>query len=174
MSSPTDEQLPGGPGVDPIKIVESEQVHLKDLCDTLEAIADGFPGATTPSVARSAAEILRDELPRLHCHEEKILYPLLLQRVLPEDNIEEILAGFGLEHAMDEGYAEEVLALLDQLAAGMEMANAEMAGYLLRGFFESLRRHLRWEGIIILRLARQRLTDEDLARMSVQMLKECS
>jgi hemerythrin-like domain-containing protein len=164
----------GPPDPDPIKQIEGEQAHMMVLCDMLETIADEISDNMKPSTVVMAARSLRHELPRLHRHEEQLLFPLLAKRALPEDDIEEILDGFRQENAMDEGYAEEVLTILDRLALGQGLENLEMAGYLLRGFFESLRRHLRWENIVILKLARQRLLQEDLVQMSHQLsMEEC-
>ena len=174
MSSKGEKQIKKPLDPDPIKRIEDEQAHMMALCDMLETIADEIPDNLNPSTFVMAARSLRHELPRLHRHEEQLLFPMLAKRAWPEDNIDEILDGFRQENAMDEGYAEEVLTVLDRLSLGRGLENLEMAGYLLRGFFESLRRHLRWENIILLKLARQRLQEDDLAQMSHQLSSESS
>ncbi len=159
---------------DPLKLIEKEQSHLLSLCDRLEEIADEFPDHSNSDTSKKVAQELRSALPRLHNHIQQILFPMLQKRALPQDSIEEIIAGFTHEHAMDDGYVLGVLEILDELSIDrrileLRAANYEAAGYLLRGFFEALRRHLRWQNFIVLRLARQRLRDEDLIELSHQM-----
>ena len=163
----------------PILQIEAEQVHLLALCDRLEEIADNLPGNLFPISFETVARELRSKLPRLHRHMELALFPALKKRALPEDNIDELIAGFTHEHAMDDGYVLGVLEVLDRIAAGPlvsdgETENYEASGYLLRGFFEAMRRHLRWQRFIVLRLARQRLSDEDLIEVADQMSIETS
>jgi len=162
-----------------IRLIEEEQAQLLTLCDSLEKIADELPyklerGRLRPDAPTIVARQLRHRLPRLHRHIEQLLFPMLKKRALPEDCVEEIIAGFTHEHAMDDGYALGVLEVLNELSLdrrlpGLRAINDEAAGYLLRGFFEALRRHLRWQHFIVLRLARQRLTDKDLAKLARQI-----
>ena len=50
-----------------------------------------------------------------------------------------------LEHIEDECFAEEVQFELQQIATGQPVLAPEATGYMLRGFFEGLRRHVRHE-----------------------------
>ena len=49
------------------------------------------------------------------------------------------------EHCEDECFAEELTEMLERLGAADQTVNAETAGYMLRGFFTSLRRHVGFE-----------------------------
>ncbi|MCA1443802.1 hypothetical protein I6F07_27045 [Ensifer sp. IC4062] len=49
------------------------------------------------------------------------------------------------EHCEDECFAEELTEMLGRLGAADRTVNAETAGYMLRGFFTSVRRHIRFE-----------------------------
>ena len=62
--------------------------------------------------------------------------------------------------------ADELQLLVD---TGM-VRNAEMLGYMLRGFFEHQRRHIEWEKGVLLPLARQTLTPADLAELQAWIL----
>ena len=44
-----------------------------------------------------------------------------------------------------------------------------MVGYMLRSFFESYRRHIHWENVVVLPLARARLTREDIEELGAAM-----
>ena len=164
---------------DPIQLIEEEQAILLALCDRLEEIADGLPDNLSPFRLKVVAQELRTTIPRLHHQMEKLLFPKLKKRALPDDGIDELIAGFEHEHAMDDGYVLGVLEILDQLAIGpvsdtRSLEYYEAVGYQLRGFFEAMRRHLRWQRFIVLRLARQRLRDEDLIELKTQISTEGS
>ena len=58
------------------------------------------------------------------------------------------------EHAADESFAHELADELQLLADTGLVRNAEMLGYMLRGFFEHQRRHIEWENRVLLPLAR--------------------
>ncbi len=179
MSSNNKSDAGGSSTLDPIKKIEKEQVHLLALCDRLEEIADGLPCNLSPFRFKMLAQELRRAVPQLHHHMEKLLFPILKKRALPEDGIDEIIGGFLHEHAMDDGYVLGVLEILDQLAAGpvpdrRNLEYFEAIGYQLRGFFEALRRHLRWQRFIVVRLARQRLSEKDLIELDTQISTEGS
>ena len=48
--------------------------------------------------------------------------------------------------------------------------NPDMLGYMLRGFFETQRRHVAWENAVVMPLAYARLTQDDLRELSRVML----
>ena len=174
MSSNNKSDAQDFPIANPIDLIEEEQVHLLDLCDTLEEIADGLPDNLSPFRLKVVAQELRMAVPRLHLNMEERLFPMLKKRAFPEDGIDEVIAGFEHEHAMDDGYVLGVLDILDQLAVGpvpdkRNLEFFETAGYQLRGFFEALRRHLRWQRFIVVRLARLRLSEKDLIELGTQM-----
>ncbi len=64
-------------------------------------------------------------------------------------------AGFGaggrfhqpstLEHVEDQCFADEVTVALMKLGRGRVVGNAEEIGFMLRGFFETIRRHVAFE-----------------------------
>ena len=58
-----------------------------------------------------------------------------------------------------------MLESLEALGKGQGVTNPNMVGYMLRGFFESYRRHLHWENAIVVPLARARLTREDIEEL---------
>ena len=55
------------------------------------------------------------------------------------------IARLKFEHVEDECFAEELTDTLTRLGSGDGSVNAEAAGYMLRGFFESIRRHIAFE-----------------------------
>jgi hemerythrin-like domain-containing protein len=152
----------------PLDLIIHEHDLQSRLCDLLEQIADCLPDNVSPPVAQAAASAMSD-LHRHHKHEEKGLFPLLQKRAKPQDNIEQIISHLEKEHAADESLADDLLENLETLAVGNKSENPNMLGYMLRGFFESYRRHISWENTVLLPLARERLTKDDLDILAVTL-----
>jgi len=148
-----------------LDLIEQEHQIQACICDSLEQIADGLPDRVDRQRCVRVADALRHELPMHHRDEECGLFPLIEERAFPDDNIHDILARLALEHATDESFASELLESLDNLADGVRVKNPDMVGYMLRCFFESYRRHIIWENMVVLPLARARLTDQDIAQL---------
>jgi len=155
----------------PLDVLEHEHLRQKWLCEVLETIADGLPGKLDAALARQAVDILKAEAPLHHEQEETCLFPLLTQRAQPEDNIEAVIRQLTREHLADDTYSSDLVHLLEDMAEGNRPINPEMAGYMIRGFFESYRRHIAFEDLVILPLARLRLTDWDLKKLHSCMRK---
>ncbi len=150
---------------DPIDFLIHEHARQEWLCDVLETIADGLPGTLECALAAMVAEVLKVDVPLHHQDEEHGLFPLLERRAAPEDNIEPMIRQLNREHLADDTYSTDLIDLLDALAGGQTPINPEMAGYMIRGFFESYRRHIAFENIVIMPLARARLTPEDMEEL---------
>lgn len=159
---------------DPIDRLEQAHAFHAGLCDMLETIADSLPDEVDPLQCRQALTCLQLELPLHHKDEEVGLFPLLEKRAKPKDRLTEHLAQLSLEHATDESFADELSQELESLSQGDRPANPNMLGYMLRGFFESYRRHLHWENTVLLPLARKRLTGSDLEQLAKTMQRHRS
>lgn len=158
----------------PLDIFDHVHAMQVQLCDALERIADGLPEEVDRRLCAKIASELRYDLP-LHFRDEEVgLFPLLRLRSRPEDGIEAVLERLEREHETDRDFAEEVIECVESLGRGQPVANAEMAGYMLRGFFECHRRHVHWETVIVMPFARQRLTSEDLVLLGELMEKNRS
>ena len=149
--------------------------HMHDmqllLCDALERIADGLPSHVDRRLCQQVLDALRRDVPLHHHDEEEGLFPLIEKRAQPGDNIHGILARLALEHTADESYSTELVESLEALCEGRKLKNPDMVGYMLRGFFESYRRHIHWENDIVMPLARARLTDTDVEELGRRMTR---
>ena len=152
--------------IDPIEFLEQAHLRQAALCDALERIADGLPDDIDAELCASVVTELVVDMPRHHRDEEEGLFPLLEARARSDDNVAAHLALLRFEHATDESYAEELNDVLTALSVGQRPENPDMIGYMLRGFFESYRRHLKWENLVLLPLARERLTGADLTTLT--------
>ena len=165
---------PGGRSLferNPLDVIASAHDLQFQVCDALERIADGLPGDVDRRLCNQAAIHLQYDLPRHHQDEEAGLFVILRERLGAGDEIGNILDRLAAEHLDDTDFAAEIAESLDIMGQGGKIANPDMTGYMLRGFFERYRRHIHWENTLIMPLARQRLTPDDLAALSDIMEK---
>lgn len=114
----------------------------RSLCDALEQIADSLPDAVDRKVCLHAARVLPTLMARAHRYEEDVLFVALDRPGLTPFDLHPTLTRLKLEHAGDECFAEELSEVLMSYAEGRPTHSAEATGYMLRGFFEALRRHI--------------------------------
>lgn len=133
--------------LDTSKLQWLEEGHREQLllCDILERIADGLPDVVDRSDCISVEKALPSLIKRIHEFEENTLFPWLEARLPEREDLRDTLNRLKFEHVEDECFAEELLDLLHRMGTGGKPANPEAAGYMLRGFFESVRRHIAFE-----------------------------
>jgi hemerythrin-like domain-containing protein len=123
--------------------LNAHQEQLR-LCAELEMIADSLPANVNRQKCIYAAKALGPMIKGLHHYEENVLFPALEMRGLAGD-LAKTLARLKFEHFEDECFAEELSERLLLLGAGGGDVNMEATGYMLRGFFEAIRRHIAFE-----------------------------
>lgn len=115
------------------------------LCSSLEEIADSLPAEIDRQKCAYAAKVLEPMIRELHCGEESLVFPWIERTFRGDPTIGATLERLKYEHCEDECFAEEVTEMLERLGAADRTVNAETAGYMLRGFFTSIRRHIGFE-----------------------------
>ncbi|HEV7416891.1 hemerythrin domain-containing protein [Tianweitania sediminis] len=118
---------------------------MLDLCRELEAIADSLPDAVDRQqclqVARSVCRTVADA----QKVEETMLFPALERLSSTLTTMPATLERLRFEHYEDMCFAEELQETLLALGRGDRGLSPEAIGYMLRGFFESVRRHVAFE-----------------------------
>ena len=150
---------------DPLRVLAADHFRQLQMCDLLERIADDLPWNVDAEMADHVLGFMKKDMPLHIRDEEKGLFPLLRKRAEKEDKVEALLDQLEHEHSTDSGFAAEVGEALRQLAQGQPPNNPDMTGYMLRGFFETQRRHILWENGVVLPLARRRLAPADLEEL---------
>ncbi len=146
---------------DPIKLIEEDHAWQLLLCDALEKIADSLPNNIDKRLIATTGEALRKVVPLHNRMEEKALFPILAKRAGQTKEISDTFLLLCREHETDEAFACEIADELDQFICRGAQKNPEMMGYMLRGLFVSLRRHINWENQTVLPLARNILKLDD-------------
>lgn len=155
---------------DPLTVIEEDHALHLELCDVLECLADGLPDNADPALARVAVAFLRNGFPAHLRIEERVLSQLVERHADKAGHLLPVVEHLKAEHATDECAALDVADQLQVLAEHGRVANAEMLGYMLRGFFEAQRRHIWWERSVLLPLARQALSPEDLGELQAWII----
>lgn len=123
------------------------------LCDALETVADGLPDQFDLQTCMTLSRCILPTIRKAHLLEEEELFPLLLRLTGQAPALSASIERLRREHCEDEDYAEEITGLLVEFSNHGVAANAETAGYMLRGFFSGLRRHVAFERECLLALA---------------------
>ena len=114
------------------------------VCAALEDIADSLPNEFSRNNCLLAAQRIRQIVCKSHVFEEDYLFPLLLDESDNQPELEPVLARLRAEHCEDESFADEIVDALEELAT-VGVGNIDKLSYMLRGFFEGLRRHIAFE-----------------------------
>jgi hemerythrin-like domain-containing protein len=130
---------------DLLTLAEAHHAGKLRLCDQLEAIADSLPDSVDPQICLAAARSIQNLVTQAHKFEESSLWPVLRLLRSDDERLEASLERLRYEHWEDESYAEELVLVLTDWGMCAGTRDAEATGYMLRGFFEGLRRHVAFE-----------------------------
>lgn len=111
-----------------------------ELCDQLECLADSLPHHVDRMACLRLAGRLVPLMRQAHHYEEELLFPLV--QAQPPGAHEATILRLKAEHLHDEYSAEEITEELLRIGHGGRIMNPEALGFMLRAFFENVRRHL--------------------------------
>ena len=123
---------------------------LHGLCDELEAIADSLPISLNVQASLALAQSLLPTIKSAHEFEEHKVYSILGELKPVERSLSEDLQRLTFEHWVDEDLAEEIVHKLRDYIAEKTPIKAEALSWMLRGFFEGMRRHIAFDLAIVL------------------------
>ena len=126
------------------KFVEYQDLQLA-MCLKLEAIADSLPNIFDKDLWLKSSQSISPVLEKAHSFEELELYPALLRQKGAELRFADVLKRLESEHHNDEDYAENVAHAIGNYVKHNDHNKAESLSWMLRGFFESIRRHIAFE-----------------------------
>ena len=152
----------------PFAAIEQERTEQRLLCDNLELIADQLPENLDPTLCEHTYQALRVDLPFYHRNEEA-LYGLIGRQPDAGADVIAMINQIRQEHAIHTCYADEFREVLTLLRNGAEARRPDMFGYMLRCCFDSMRRHLDWEDLTVLPIARGRLSRNELDELSKRL-----
>jgi hypothetical protein len=129
----------------PAEVMRRGHLQKLRLCEALEDVADSLPANVDRLQCLAIANLLVPLLRDVHRYEEDVIFPAYGAAATaraPEDaTIRRLLT----EHVEDECFAGEVTQALLAIGHGEGIANPDAVGFMLRGMFETLRRHIAFE-----------------------------
>ena len=132
-----------------------------DLCDALERVADTLPENIALCECLDLAGRLYPTVKKAHDFEENRLFPLLGEDGRQDGETRKTVDRLHCEHCEDESFAFEVQEALKEFVTGGKRANPEVLAYMLRGFFEGMRRHVAFEREHVVPAVLHKLTDQE-------------
>ncbi len=133
-----------------LHIVERHQCRQRELCRELEEVADSLPLDVDPSLCMRLARSLLPTLRSAHEFKEEYFCGLACKVLNDLGNLDAIVDRLRAEYHENELLAEEVAEELSQWGVCAEPKSAETVGYMLRGFFMSMTRHLDFELVVLI------------------------
>jgi hemerythrin-like domain-containing protein len=156
---------------DPLAFVRDDHSRQLRMCNLLDAFTEKLEVEPVKPLASALLEYLKDDLPLHNEDEEKDLLPALERRCEADDGLDEILRQLSREHELNNDLVDFMLDDLEALADGRSLTNPVRLVMNVKEFSETQRQHVTWEERVLLPLARQRLTPDDLAEIGRNMAK---
>lgn len=126
--------------------------RLLSLCDELEAVADKLPNNVDQPKCLALASTMQSLFEEVHALEEGEIFPTLLTLAPLRLELGAVLEQLRSDHRTDLCYAQEVQEMLEEYAAGRRNVSPDAAGFMLRGLFQGMRRHIALEEYIMVPL----------------------
>lgn len=133
----------------PAAIMKRAHHEKLRLCERLEEIADTLPEHIDRMECLTIANALVPLLRSIHSYEEAVVFPAY-EAALGQAGKASTTQRLRAEHAEDECFADEVTEILLAIGHGEAVENPEALGFMLRGLFETIRRHIAFENEHIL------------------------
>ncbi|PTM42884.1 hemerythrin domain-containing protein [Bosea sp. 124] len=151
----------------PLEYILVDHFRQRSLCAAMRRFAQ--QGRVDRAEVDAVVAYLRRDLGLHHRDEEEDLFPLLLRRALPEDDLAGALARLAEDHRQSRVMVEAIIEML-VARPGEDSVKLGRAGRkLLLDYAASEHHHLAAENGIVLAIARIRLTRGDLRTMSRSM-----
>ena len=130
------------PVIQKIRYLHTQQLAL---CDKLESIADRLPDSIDPQDMLLVAQQIFPLVNKAHKFEEETVFRLLQKNLLHAPDIEPTIERLRFEHWEDESFAQELQESMTGYVTGQTPKRPDTLSYMLRGFFEGMRRHIAFE-----------------------------
>lgn len=152
---------------DPLRFLDAHHARQRAVCGALRRLAAEL--SIERGLANDVAVAMAEDLTLHHRDEDEDLFPLLLQRALPEDGLVSILAQLSADHIASAAPATMLREALVDIASSTDRKIDSRTAALAAAFATRELRHLAIEVAIVMVIARKRLKPADLLAMSRSM-----
>lgn len=157
----------------PLSVIAGDRTNLYEICDDMERMADQLGGSVDIQLCTSVLSRLRLDLLQEQ-QDEDVFFALLQERDPDDALLARCVELAQAEHVAIASYALELAEPIGELCAGSKANSADATGYLLRGCFEYIRQHLRWEDAIFFLGARYGVESVDRAALRAGLIRNRS
>lgn len=152
----------------PLDFIVDDHAREREVCALIDRLVSA--ASLKDAEMHQILTFLKEQLPQHLADEEIDLFPLMLERCDPEDEIEKVIAQLHSDHGHALADAPAIAAIIQALDKPHSKLS-EVESQQMAEFAYHARRHLTLENAVILPIARARLTDEDLLIMKMHMLE---
>jgi hemerythrin-like domain-containing protein len=152
----------------PLDFIVEDHMREREVCALIDNLVAARP--IKRAERQMIFSFLTEDLPQHLADEEIDLFPLMLERCDPEEEIKSVIDKLESDHAHAFADAPAIAALIQEVVSG-DAPLSEAVCAQLAEFASHARRHLILENAIILPIARARLTKDDLKTMREHMLE---
>ena len=160
---PTDPRRLGNP----LDFIAEDHLRERQICAEMDQLAQARPN--DPDLLADILNFLTEELPMHLADEEQDLFPMMVRRCDPEDEIERVISRLQGDHLHAKADTDALIQDL-RTAHDAQSPISEGAARRMSAFAGKARRHLILENAIVLPIARKRLKPSDLDRMRANMM----
>jgi hemerythrin-like domain-containing protein len=132
-----------GPGME--QQLQQYLAQQAKLCEKLEEVADRLPDDADKQDCLQLAQALVPLVKRAHDYEEKTVFPWLILAGGADDSLRGSIERLRFEHIGDEEFSTDLSQALRSYVTDPANCNTESLAWMLRGFFEGMRRHIAFE-----------------------------
>jgi hypothetical protein len=151
----------------PLDYILADHFRTRSVCAVLKRFAG--EGRADQHQAAMVKAFLGNELLLHHEDEDHDLFPALLRRALPEDELSSALAQLSKDHRCLNAFAETIRQSLSGADCVKPISLDQQSRTLMQGYAINEHRHLAIENGIIMAIARIRLKSVDLRNISNAM-----
>jgi len=152
----------------PLDFITDDHTREREVCELIDKLVARSP--VSPEERHMMLVFLNERLP-LHLADEEIdLFPLMLKRCDPEEEIDKVITKLESDHSHVHADASAIAALIEANQTDARGFSADACAQM-EEFAYHARRHLNLENAILLPIARARLTQADLETMKLHMLE---
>lgn len=150
---------------DPLDFIAEDHMREREVCTLIDRLVALVP--ISPADREKIVAFLHEQLPH-HLEDEEIdLFPMMLERCAPDEEIGKVIGRLTSDHTHAHADAPALNALIHTETTDL----SRDACNRMADFARQARRHLVVENAIILPIARARLTEADLRIMKRHMLE---
>lgn len=150
---------------DPLSVMLKGRGVQRTVCDHLETIADQLGGPVDRELCGSVLRSLETELP-LYQLDEEVFFSVICAQNENDRALARLAELATAEHRTHEAYFFELAEPLGDIGAGGKLYNVHTVGYMLRCCFETLRRHLNWEDVVLVDPRLETFTEPSLSALA--------